>query len=214
MQPTAAKTSVSGVSCSALVDAMARRYQHRAHILDLVSPNPARQLFGPAATIIFLPRRDDLDEDDGSGFDGWFHRAVGRDPRGTILAMSHGGFPDASHGGSVKLSRLHHHGLAGLLTDGRLRDFSELSEYNFVTWCRGETTKWGGDVITPAAAGVPIEVGGVRIVPGDYLYADRAGAVVIPAESVDDVIREARAIQEEDTSAVLRIKAGRPEPSD
>lgn len=210
MQPDAMRDSVSGLDCAALVDAMGRFYKHRAHIMDLVSPTPEKQMFGRAATIMFLPCRDDLSDPDVSGFDRWFYRSVGNDPRGMILAMSHGGYPEASHGGGVKLSRLQNHNLAGLLTDGRLRDFSELRGYSFVTWCAGETTKWGGDVVTPAAAGVPIQIGGVRIVPGDYLYADNAGAVVIPAEKVRDVIREARAIQAEDVAALTDIRAEDP----
>jgi regulator of RNase E activity RraA len=91
-----------------------------------------------------------------------------------------------------------------------LRDFSELGEYDFVTWCAGETTRWGGDVVSPAAAGVPIHVGGVRIVPGDYLYADNAGAVVIPAESVHDIIQEAHVVQAEDAAALTTIRDARP----
>lgn len=53
---------------------------------------------------------------------------------------------------------------------------------------------------------MPIQVSGVRIVPGDYLYADNAGAVVIPAESIRYVIREAHAIQAEDAAARTAIK--------
>jgi regulator of RNase E activity RraA len=189
---------------------MGRHYQHRAHIIDLVSPTPEKQVFGIAATIMFLPRRDDLSGPDTPEFGEWFFSAVGDDPAGKILAMSHGGYPDASHGGGVKLSRLHKYQLAGLLTDGRLRDFSELGEYDFVTWCAGETTRWGGDVVSPAAAGVPIHVGGVRIVPGDYLFADSAGAVVIPAESVDDIIQEAHVVQAEDAAALTTIRDARP----
>lgn len=211
MQPDAMMDSVTGLDCAALVDAMERHYQHPAHITDLVSPTPEKQMFGRAVTIMFLPRREDLSDPRTSGFDKWFYRSVGDDSGGKILAMSHGGYPDASHGGGVKLSRLQNHNLAGLLTDGRLRDFSELRGYDFVTWCRGETTKWGGDVVTPAAAGVPIEVSGVRIVPGDYIYADSAGAVVIPAERVREVISEAHAIQAEDVAALTAIKAERPE---
>jgi regulator of RNase E activity RraA len=34
--------------------------------------------------------------------------------------------------------------------------------------------------------------------PGQYVYADAAGAVVIPAGQVDDVLAEARKIEAED----------------
>jgi len=44
----------------------------------------------------------------------------------------------------MKLSRLQRAGAAGVLRDGRLRDFEQLADYPFATWCRGEGTRWGG----------------------------------------------------------------------
>jgi hypothetical protein len=99
------------VACASLVDAMGRLHRHRAHILSLVSPAP-RRLFGPVATIAYLPYRDDVRETE-LGFGTLFHQAMGESPAGTVLALSSGGYPDASHGGGTKLSRLHHHGAAG-----------------------------------------------------------------------------------------------------
>jgi regulator of RNase E activity RraA len=184
------------VACASLVDAMGRVHGHRAHILGLVSPAP-RRLFGSVATIAFLPYRDDLPQAE-LGFGALFHQAVGESPQGTVLVLSSGGYPDASHGGGTKLSRLEHNGVAGVLADGRLRDFNQLGGYGFATWCRGEATRWGGDTIVPFAANVPVEVGGVCVVPGDYLYADASGAVVIPAASKERVIEEAIGIEAED----------------
>jgi hypothetical protein len=59
------------VACASLVDAMGRIHSHRAHILCLVSPAP-RRMFGPVATIAYLPYRDDLPQTD-LGFGALFH---------------------------------------------------------------------------------------------------------------------------------------------
>lgn len=197
---------IAGLGCAALVDAMGRFHQHRAHLLDLVSPTPQRPLFGPAVTIAYLPYRDDFTDSNGLGFGGWFYRAVGDAPEGAVLVLSSGGYPDASHGGGTKLSRLHNHSLAGVLTDGRLRDFDELARYRFAAWCAGEATRWGGDTVAPCAANTAVEVGGVTIVPGDYIYADRAGAVVIPAHSLQTVLAAARRIADDDRDFLTQIR--------
>jgi regulator of RNase E activity RraA len=191
------------VSCASLVDAMGRLHGHRAHILSLVSPAP-RRLFGPVATIAYLPYRDDLPQTE-LGFGDLFHQAVDRSPAGTVLVLSSGGYPDASHGGGTKLSRLQHSGAAGVLADGRLRDFEQLGEYAFATWCRGEATRWGGDTVMPFAANVAVEIGGVCVIPGDYLYADRSGAVVLPRASLKRVIDEALKVETEDASSLEQI---------
>src|SRR5437763_9440391 len=142
------------VACASLVDAMGRIHSHRAHILSLISPAP-RRLFGPVATIAYLPYRDDLPQSE-LGFGTLFHQAVDESPAGTVLVLSSGGYPDASHGGGMKLSRLEHSGAAGVLADGRLRDFNQLGGYRFATWCRGEATRWGGDTGMRFAANIPV----------------------------------------------------------
>jgi regulator of RNase E activity RraA len=191
------------VACASLVDAMGRVHRHRAHMLSLVSPAP-RRLFGPVATIAYVPYRDDLPQT-GLGFGALFHQAVGGSPAGTVLVLSSGGYPDAAHGGGTKLSRLQHTGAAGVLADGRLRDFDQLGDYAFATWCRGETTRWGGDTVMPFAANVAVEIGGVCVIPGDYVYADASGAVVIPRASLQRVIDEALCVEVEDMRALREI---------
>jgi regulator of RNase E activity RraA len=188
---------------------MGRVHSHRAHILSLVSPAP-RRLFGPVATIAYLPYRDDLPQTE-LGFGALFHQAVGESPAGTVLVLSSGGYPEASHGGGTKLSRLQNTGAAGVLADGRLRDFDQLSDYAFVTWCRGEATRWGGDTVMPFAANAAVEIGGVCVIPGDYVYADASGAVVIPRASLQRVIDEALTAEAEDARSLEQIAAERPE---
>ena len=201
------------VACASLVDAMGRLHNHRAHILSLVSPAP-RRLFGPVATIAYLPYRDDLPQT-SLGFGSLFHQALGESSAGTVLVLSSGGYPDASHGGGTKLSRLQHGGVAGVLTDGRLRDFDQLGRYTFATWCRGEATRWGGDTVMPFAANVAVEIGGVCVIPGDYVYADTTGAVVIPRTSLQPVLEEALSVEAEDARSLQEIAAERPaQPSE
>lgn len=196
------------VSCASLVDAMGRLYGHRAHFLPLVSPNPARPLFGPAATISYLPARADLDEQ--PDFADVFYEAIGPRPQGKVLVLSSGGYPDASHAGGTKLSHLQNHRLAGVVSDGRLRDFDQLAGYDFATWCRGEATRWGGDTVMPYAAGQPVALGGVCVIPGDYVFVDASGGVVIPATDVAAVLVEAREIEAEDATFAEQIRAERP----
>jgi regulator of RNase E activity RraA len=201
------RSMLSRVSCSSLVDAMAARHDHPAHILDLVSPTPGAVLFGRAATIRFLPTRRDLQHPVENDFASLFYRSLGTDGgEGVVLVMSNGGHPDAALGGSRKLCRLGHNGLAGVLADGRLRDFGDLAEYGFVTYCRGETVRQGATRVMAAAAGVPVEVSGVTVVPGDYVYASSAGAVVIPAADVEAILADAAAREERDAASMAAMR--------
>ena len=168
---------IHGITAASIVDAMGRKHTHRAHILDLVSPTPGCALFGMAATMAFYPVRDDLFDEAEHSFAHKFYEAVGDEPAGKVLVISSNGHPGISLGGGTKLSRLHNHKLAGLLCDGRIRDFGEMAERELSIYCKGETTRWGGDVLMPFAANAPVVVDGATVVPGDYVYADAAGAV-------------------------------------
>lgn len=206
---------ISGVSCSAIVDAIGERFHHPAHIIDLVSPTPGASVFGPAVTIDFAPVRDDHRDAIGHDFAAQFYRAHHGAPPGAIVAMSNGGHPDAALAGGRKLARLHHTDIAGLVTDGRLRDFDEIASYDFVAYARGEQVRQATGLVVPVAVNVPIALCGVAIYPGDYIYATSSGVAVIPAGAVNDIIvaaraREARdgvrmnAIADEDPAEVMR----------
>ena len=112
--------------------------------------------------------------------------------RRKVLVLASNGYTDVSVGGGTKLFRLQEHGLAGVLTDGRLRDFDELAGYDFAAYCSGEATRWGGDHVTPFQANVPVVLDRVGVMPGQYVYADSSGAVVIPGRQLEEVLAEAR----------------------
>ena len=195
------------VRSSDVADAVRRLHGHRCHLLDLKSPTPERVLFGPAATISFVPACKSLLPPEQFSLGTLFYEAVGTEPAGKVLVLASNGYHESSLGGGAKLSRLQNHGLAGVLTDGRLRDFQQLATYDFVTVCAGETTRWGGDEVTAFEAGRPVVVGKVLVRPGDFVFADSAGAVVIPQEDVSPVLDMALAVTREEAEAVVTVKA-------
>lgn len=195
----------AGLRAADLVDALGRLHRHRSHILDMVSPTPGRVLFGPAVTISYFPTCRLALNPTEFNFARLFYAAVGEEPEGRVLVLASNGHPDVSVGGGTKLSRVANHGLAGVLADGRLRDFDELAAHRFAAYCRGETTRWGGDVITPFQANVPVVISGVGIFPGDYVYADSGGVVVIPRSQVREVIEVAARIMEEEAAQLASI---------
>ncbi|WP_432073481.1 RraA family protein [Streptomyces wuyuanensis] len=192
-----------------VVDAMGRAHRHLCHLVDLKSPTPDRLLFGPAITISYMPSCRKALPPDRYNFSALFQEAVREGGQGRVLVLASNGYPDTSLGGGGKLSRLAAHGLAGILTDGRLRDFSQLSECGFAVYCGGEAVRWGGDTITPFEANRPVLVSGVAVRPGDYVFADSSGAAVIPAAEVLQILEEAdRVVMDEAEFAEESRKEG------
>jgi regulator of RNase E activity RraA len=202
--------SAEGLKTADLVDALGRLHRHRCHILDLVTPTPGRVLFGPAVTISYFPSCSAGLDPERFNLENLFYEAVGEDPEGKVVVLASNGYTDVSMGGGTKLSRLQDHGCAGVITDGRLRDFDELTGYDFAAYCSGEATRWGGGEVTPFQANVPVVISGVGVLPGQYVFADSSGAMVIPDGQIDEVIEGARAVEAED--ARYREEIGRERP--
>ncbi len=195
------------VSCSAICDAMMRRHAHRAHIVDLVSPTPERWLLAEAVTMRFMPLRADLFDPKRHDFSPLLTEAAGDDPAGKVLVASCGGHPEQPIAGGKKLSRLANLGMAGVVSDARLRDFAEVVDLGLAAWVAGETVRQGGETIMPFAANVPVEIAGVTVLPGDWIYADASGAVVIPPADLGEILEEAARIEERDATTVERMRA-------
>jgi len=88
-----------------------------------------------------------------------------------------------------------------VLTDGRLRDFDELARYDFVAYCSGEATRWGGDSVTPFQAKGPVVLDRVAVLPGSHVFADSSGAVVIAEGEIEEVLAEARKVEAADAAS-------------
>jgi 4-hydroxy-4-methyl-2-oxoglutarate aldolase len=101
---------------------------------------------------------------------------------------------EVAHMGELSAETLMNKGVRGCLVDGFARDINFLLEMRFQTWCRGYTPR---DIVghwLPRATNVAIRIGDVSLQPGDYLVADRDGAVCLPAgqaEAIADVAEAA-----------------------
>ncbi|MFC1693967.1 RraA family protein [Candidatus Latescibacterota bacterium] len=83
------------------------------------------------------------------------------------------------------------HKVAGIIIDGGARDYDEIVELNFPTFCKGLSPYDSLGRMDGKERDIPIECGGVMVCPGDLVYGDVDGVVVVPQEMVDEVIAKA-----------------------
>ncbi|MDX6748386.1 RraA family protein [Geminicoccaceae bacterium 1502E] len=82
-------------------------------------------------------------------------------------------------------------GAAGCVTDGLARDVRQIRETGFPVFCGGIgplDSQGRGKMI---AMDVPVRCGGVAVRPGDLVFGDVDGVVVIPAEIAEAVVAAA-----------------------
>lgn len=91
--------------------------------------------------------------------------------------------------GGLMSTRALHLKAAGAILDGFTRDTSEILRLGFPTFSRGTYAQDQGPRGKVVDYNVPIEIGGVRIFPGDIIYGDRDGVLVVPSSVKDDAFR-------------------------
>ena len=79
----------------------------------------------------------------------------------------------------------------GVITDGGARDYVEIVELGFPTFCRGLTPYDSLGRMDVQEINMPIHCGGTMTRPGDLIFADVDGTVVVPQELADEAIFKA-----------------------
>ncbi len=146
-----------------------------------------RRIVGPAFTLNFIPAREDLAVPEAWASPTSTRAALEAAPEGAVIVANALGFADAGIFGDILCARMVKRGMAGLVTDGVVRDVAGVRATGLPVWAQGFAAP-------PSVAGLiftgwnqPIGCGGVAIFPGDVIVADADGAVVVPAALVDEI---------------------------
>ena len=150
---------------------------------------------GRAETLRFVPARPDIAADKPPGMDSPEYEAFEKCGPKSVLVMSSVG-PWESVGGDIKFLRLKQLGLAGLVTDGSVRDTDEILGYGFACFSYSTTAKQGPAAMQPWECGGVIECGGVVVRPGDAIVGDQDGVVCVPASHAQQVYDNAHGREE------------------
>jgi len=99
-------------------------------------------------------------------------------------------------------------GGAGAIVDGFHRDTPRVLEQNWPVFSRGRFAQDAGVRSKVAAFRCPVEIGGVFINPGDLVFGDLDGVVVVPQAVEKEVVT--RAVEKARAEKVVRkdIEAG------
>ncbi|MEX2540636.1 MAG: hypothetical protein WD314_02475 [Trueperaceae bacterium] len=99
-------------------------------------------------------------------------------------------------------------GIAGLVTDGLVRDTAQMRNADFPVWARGTTPIAPCRNVPPGQIGTQIVCGNTAINSGDVVVADEDGVVVVPRNEIADVIAEAEAREAKEDKWIEQIERG------
>ena len=164
--------------------------------LPLIRVVPGSRVAGPARTALCMP-----------GDNTMVHALVAHARPGDVLVLTTAEPAPVAFVGDLLATQAQAQGVAGILVDGAVRDLDELAELGLPIWARFVRAQGA----TKGAVGkldVPVVVGGAEIRPGDLVVMDCDGAVVVPAERVDEMLPAARERAERETAVRQRYRDG------
>jgi 4-hydroxy-4-methyl-2-oxoglutarate aldolase len=128
---------------------------------------------------------------------------------GAIVVLDNRGRDDMTIWGDILTEVAHSQRIGGTLLNGVNRDSAKCVELGYPVFSLGVYMRTGKDRAQVEATGVPVDVGGVRIAPGDLIRGDCDGVVVIPAQHEDAVLATAEQIQAVEQQIVAAIRKGK-----
>jgi regulator of RNase E activity RraA len=149
------------------------------------------RLVGRAFTLRFVPSREDLATPASWGSPISTRAAIEAMPAGCIAVVGALGTTDAGIFGDILCARMQKRGVAGLVTDGVMRDVAGVLGTGLPVWCQGTAAPPSVAGLTFVGWQEPIDCGGVAVFPNDVILVDQDGAVLIPAALLDDVVTAA-----------------------
>ncbi|MGO4392451.1 RraA family protein [Variovorax sp. M-6] len=129
-------------------------------------------------------------------------------PPGSVIVLDNGGRDNATVWGDILTELAHRKGIAGTVIDGINRDVALCLSLGYPIYSRGHWMRTGKDRVQVEATQVPVNIGDVRVSPGDLLRGDADGVVAIPRAHEDQVLAAAEEIQHAEDAIRESVRGG------
>jgi 4-hydroxy-4-methyl-2-oxoglutarate aldolase len=158
---------------------------------------PGARICGVAATVE-CPPGDNL----------MLHHAVAAARPGEVIVATTGGYLLAGAWGEILTVAAQVRGVAGLALDGAARDIEAIAGRKFPVFSRGlaigAATKQ-----RPGSLNKPIQFGGVMVRPGDIVFGDADGLVILDQDRVEEIYVAAVRRQNREADLIAQLRLGK-----
>ena len=129
----------------------------------------------------------------------------------TILAFQQKFPPDLANkvglAGGVMTTTIQSVGCVGAISNGPSRDIDEIRPMKFQYLLSGITPGHGEMAIR--AINVPVHIAGMDVAPGEIIHMDENGACKFPADHLEAVVTNVRALQKEEETTMKKIRSAK-----
>lgn len=136
------------------------------------------------------------------------HQGIYAAKPGDVLVFDCQGYDQAGHLGDIMTTAAKLRGLAGIVINGSCRDEEDIRASGFPVFSKGISP--AGTVKEKLARlNVAITIGDIPVHPGDLVFGDGDGVVIIPQEYEDEVIEKALKKYNREQQILRDLQAGK-----
>jgi regulator of RNase E activity RraA len=209
---TAAMETLRGVSTATVTTQLMARGLRNTFLQGLTALNPAQpRMVGEAFTLRCIPSREDVDT--LSVFQDYDHpqrRAIESVPPGAVLVVDARRQTRAASLGHILATRLLQRGVAGVVTDGAVRDSEGFAELALPSFAAGASPTTNLAQHHAVDLQLPIGCAEVAVYPGDIMIGDRDGVVCVPRHLAVEVAAAAVEQERLEDFVLAKVQAGAP----
>jgi 5-oxopent-3-ene-1,2,5-tricarboxylate decarboxylase / 2-hydroxyhepta-2,4-diene-1,7-dioate isomerase len=202
-----AREALRRVSVATLTVQLSRRGIRDTFIRGVRPSRPDLRLLGYAATLRYVPLREDVRDGDRAELNAQKAAIESIGPE-DVLVIEAREDPGAGTIGDILAARAAYLGAAGIVTDGGARDTGALASIDMPIYYQRPHGAVLGLKHFPLESGRPVTCGGVLVMPGDVIVGDADGALVIPQGLAEEVAFGALEQEEREQWALERVQAG------
>src|SRR5262245_6082802 len=202
---------LSHISSATATGELSRLGIRSAQIVGPKSWTPGKSVVGPALTLQFMPKREDIyGESEYTDPQKQLHRHVLYHTQpGDIVVVDARGSMNSGIFGEMMLTYFYGRGGAGVVIDGCIRDYPKAKDIGVGLWLKGVTPNFHTQTtLMPFAVNVPVAVGDTLVMPGDIIIADDDGVVVVPIKFAPELLAKASEHHEWEEFSKLKLSQG------
>lgn len=207
-------TLLQQASTATVATLLYKRGYHSAYIQGVLplAPNSATMV-GPAYTLRYIPARPDTDPLDAFREPDHPQRvAVEECPAGAVLVMDCRQDASAASAGSILLTRCQVRGVAGVVTDGGIRDAQGAAAIDMPVFAAKPSAPTNLTKHHAVDIGLPVSCGSVAVYPGDILVGDADGVMVIPRHLAVEIAAETADMEQFEAFVLQEVQGGAAVP--
>jgi len=207
------KQALEGVTTATLTTVLLKKGLRNVWLRGAFPLAPfTKRIVGRAFTLRFVPAREDLATPASWSSPISTRAAIEAMPEGAIAVVDAMGVSDAGIFGDILCARMKKRGVSALVSDGVVRDLEGVLGTGLPVWANGGAAPPSVAGLTFVGWQEPVGCGGVAVFPNDYIVLDRDGAVLIPADLINEVVEASVEQERLEAWIMAEVEAGTPLP--